>query len=159
MPKKIEDVIAERGFYMTKTKGTSMYPLIKADCSDVCIVKTELPLKKYDVPLYKRSDGKYVLHRVLGKNEDGYICCGDNQWMLEYGVSDDMIIGKLESWYRKEKKHTVNDKGYLRYVKFWCKSLKRRRRLLKLLWKKNNLKSLFKAALRKLFGGRKGRKS
>lgn len=133
MPKKIEEIIAERGFYITKTKGSSMYPLITSKCTDVCIVKAELPLNKYDVPLYKRKDGKYVLHRVLGKNDGGYICCGDNQWILEYNVSGDMIIGKLDSWYKNEKKYTVNDKSYKRYVKFWCKSLRRRKFMLKLI--------------------------
>ena len=49
MPKRIEDIIRERGFYITKTKGTSMYPLIKGDCSDVCIVRIDGDIKKYDV--------------------------------------------------------------------------------------------------------------
>ena len=138
-------------------RGISMLPLLREGKDSVLLSPLPEKLKKYDVPLYQRDDGKYVLHRILGKNEDGYICCGDNQWQLEYGVTDDMIIGRLESWYRKEKKHTVYDKGYRRYVNFWCKSLKRRRRILKLLWKKNNLKYLFKAGIRKLFGGRKGR--
>ncbi len=155
MPKKIEDVISEYGFYVTETKGTSMYPLIKSDCSDVCIVKTDFPLKKYDVPLYIRKDGTYVLHRVLGKTEKGYICCGDNQCVLEYGVTEDMIIGKLDSWYRKEKKYTVRDKGYLRYVNFWCKSLKRRRILLWFLWKGKRFNTLARAAFRKVFKRRK----
>lgn len=132
MPKKIEDIIRERGFYMTKTKGTSMYPLIKPDCSDVCIVSVD-EIRKYDVILYKRENGHHVLHRVLDIKDDGYVCCGDNQWTLEYGVTDNMVLGRLDSWYRKDKKYTVRDKKYLRYVKFWCKSLRRRKILLKLM--------------------------
>lgn len=133
MPKKVEDVIRERGYYMTKTKGTSMYPLIKSDCSDVCIVKIDGEIQKYDVILYKRETGEHVLHRVLGKNDGGYICCGDNQWILEYNVTRDMVLGKLDSWYKRDKKYTVRDKRYLRYVKFWCKSLKLRKLMLKLM--------------------------
>ncbi len=154
MPKKIEDIISEYGFYITSPKGTSMYPMIKPDCREICILKAE-SVQKYDVALYIRKSGDYVLHRILDKNENGYICCGDNQWTLEYNVTEDMIIGKLDYWYKGKKKHTVNDKGYLRYVKFWCGSLKRRRFILffmHLIWRTKNL---CREILKKFFGKNK----
>ncbi len=150
MPKKIEDIISERGFYITKPKGTSMFPMIKPDSGGVCIVKTD-SVSKNDVILYKRKDGKYVLHRVLYIKDDGYVCCGDNQWSLEYNVTDDMVIGKLDSWYVGEKKRTVRDKDYLRYVKLWCKSLKLRRFMLFIISLKWRVKELCYKIYKKLF--------
>lgn len=122
MIKTIEEFILEKGFYVTRPKGTSMFPLLMDNRNEICIVKAD-EIKKYDVPLYKRESGEYVLHRIIDINDDGYVCCGDNQWVPEYGVKREQIIGKLDSWYKGDKKHTVRDASYLRYVKFWCKSL------------------------------------
>jgi hypothetical protein len=150
MPDRIEDVIQKRGFIVTNTKGTSMYPLIKSKCDNVCIVRAD-SINIYDVPLYKRKNGDYVLHRILGKNDNGYILCGDNQWVLEYNVTEDMILGKLDAWYVGEKEYTVRDKRYKRYVKFWCKSLKLRRFMLLVLSLKWRTKHLCYLIYKKVF--------
>ena len=122
MYKTIEDVIREKGFYVTRPKGTSMFPLLRNNRDEIYVKRAD-EVKKHDVALYKRDSGEYVLHRIIGKNNDGYICCGDNQWVPEYGVRPGQIIGKLDSWYKGDKEYTVRDASYLRYVKFWCKSL------------------------------------
>ena len=150
MPEKIEDVIQKRGFVVTPTKGTSMYPLIKSNCDNVCIARADT-ISVYDVALYKRKNGDYVLHRILGKNDNGYILCGDNQWVLEYNVTEDMILGKLDAWYVGEKEYTVRDKHYKRYVKLWCRSLKLRRIMLFILSLKWRTKSLCYKVYKKVF--------
>lgn len=146
MSKTIEEVVREYGFFATKPKGTSMYPMLRINCDSVCIVKAELPLKKYDVALYRRKSGSLVLHRIVGFDEKGYVCCGDNQSFYEHGVTDDMIVGVLDSWYIGGKKHSVNDKGYKRYVRFWCSSMFIRKWILffchKFLWRKYRGKSV-----------------
>ena len=125
MYKTIEDVIREKGFYVTRPKGTSMFPMLKDKRNEICVRRAD-EIIKFDVVLYRRESGELVLHRVLDISDDGYVCCGDNQWVLEYGVKREQIIGKLDSWYKGDKEHTVRDASYLRYVKFWCKSLGRR---------------------------------
>lgn len=130
MNKTIEQVINERGYIVTKPKGTSMFPLIRSNNDDIYIVKPHKPPGLYDIPVYKRESGEYVMHRILGKDDRGYICCGDNQWTPEYGVTEDRIVGVLSQWWHKNRKHTTNDRGYRRYVKFWCCSLKLRRYML-----------------------------
>lgn len=150
MPKRIEDIIFEHGYYITKPKGSSMFPMIKPGSGEVCIVKADSVLKN-DVILYKRKNGKYVLHRVLKIIDDEFVCCGDNQWEPEYGVTRDMIIGKLDSWYSGDKKRTVKDKDYLRYVKFWCKSLALRRFLLFIMSLKWRIKELCYKIYKKFF--------
>ena len=51
-------------------------------------------MKIGDIPLYRRNDGAFVLHRVVGIKENGeYIMCGDNQFLLEFGITDKNIIG------------------------------------------------------------------
>ena len=151
MPKSIETVVAERGFHAFKPKGMSMFPLLR-EGYDVYIVKADLPLKKYDVPVYRRPDGTYVMHRVLDIDECGYVCCGDNQWVLEHGVTDEMIVGVLDSWYKGDKKRTVRDSSYLRYTRFWCRSLRRRRFILALIRRYYGVRGFAGAVFRKLFG-------
>lgn len=150
MSKTIEDVIREKGFYITVPKGTSMFPLLGYKTNDICVVKVD-ELKKYDVPLYIRDNGEYVLHRIIDISDDGYVCCGDNQLVLERGVRRDQIIGKLDSWYKGDKKHTVRDASYLRYVKIWCRSMGLRRIMLWFCHKYVQLRSIAKAAFRKIF--------
>lgn len=146
MSKTVEDVIRERGFFVTKPKGTSMYPMLRLNCDHICVVRPELPLKRYDVAMFRRSEGVYVLHRVMDVTESGYTFCGDNQCFFDRGITDDMIVGVLDSWFTGEKKHTVRDKGYLRYVRFWCSSMTLRRYILwfchRFLWRKYRGKSV-----------------
>ncbi len=154
MSKTIAEFIQENGYYVTRPKGTSMFPLLKHNSNEICVVRAD-ELKKYDVPLYIRESGEYVLHRILDIKDDGYVCCGDNQWTLEYGVKREQIIGKLDSWYKGNKKHTVRDASYLRYVRFWCKSLKRRRAILRAWHKLINLKYKMRSTAARIIKGKK----
>lgn len=151
MTKTIEEIVRERGYYITAPKGTSMFPLLNSKCS-ITVVKPQLPLKKYDVALYKRKSGEFVLHRVMGRNSQGYIFCGDNQWRLEEGIEESQIVATLQEWYKKNKKHTTEDTGYQRYVRFWCKSLGLRRFILFFCHKYMFLRDLTKEIGGKLFG-------
>ena len=92
---EIEKIIEENGFYVTAPKGTSMLPLIYQGHDTVIIKPKGRRLDKYDVALYKRKNGEYVLHRVIYVKKDSYVFCGDNQTVLEYGVTDDMILGVM----------------------------------------------------------------
>ncbi len=74
------------------THGTSMKPLIGDGCDTVILKKVTGKLKKYDIPLYRRSNGGFVLHRIVGFDENGYIMCGDNQTALEHGITDNDIV-------------------------------------------------------------------
>ena len=70
MTKKFEDIINEQGQLVYTNVGDSMYPLIKP--RDLLVIKkVTAPLKKNDIPLYKRDSGQYVLHRIV-KKETNY---------------------------------------------------------------------------------------
>ncbi len=75
------------------TNGTSMLPLIGNGCDTVILKKpAEGGLKKYDIPLCRRNDGGFVLHRVVRVTENGYTLCGDNQTALEPGITNDNVL-------------------------------------------------------------------
>lgn len=99
-------------------KGTSMLPLIRQGIDYVELSPLPEKLKKYDLPLYQRPDGQYVLHRIV-KAEDTYTCVGDNQFALERGVSRGQMIALTTAVYRGEKRIPVEAGSYRLYCRLW----------------------------------------
>lgn len=115
-----EEQLAQNVKLIYTNKGDSMMPLIKQD-RDLLIIEPAIGrLKKYDVPMYKRDSGQYVLHRILKVREDDYVICGDNRWVKEYGIQDRHIIGVLTAVVRDGKEISVNNWKYKLYVHLWC---------------------------------------
>ncbi len=114
-----EQVIEKTGRLIYTNKGDSMMPLIKEGRDILIIEKPTYPLKKYDVPLYKRDSGQYVLHRIIQVRKDDYVTMGDNRINKEYGITDRHIIGVLKGINRSGKNISVDDTGYKLYVRLW----------------------------------------
>lgn len=112
--------MAREGRLVYTNVGDSMWPLIRQGRDLVVIEKASGRLKKYDVPLYRRDSGQYVLHRVLRVRENDYILCGDNRWSREIGITDHHILGVLTTVVRDGKELSVTDWHYRAYVHLWC---------------------------------------
>lgn len=97
--------------------GTSMLPLIRPNTDTVMLKKAPEKLKKYDLPLYLREDGRFVLHRVVGVKKDGYVMCGDNQYRREYGIKNEQILAIACGIYRGDKLISTDDDKYIHYCK------------------------------------------
>lgn len=114
----VEEVLAEQGYYVSTTVGSSMWPLLRSRRDSVEIRPVQGRLNRLDVPLYRQA-GKLVLHRVVRVTADGYVICGDNCDFYERDVTDAQIVGVMTSFYRGEKHHNVNEKGYRLYSRVW----------------------------------------
>ena len=112
-----KELIEKNGYYIATPIGTSMMPMIRQRLGTVRLVKPTKRLKKYDVILYQRKDKTYVLHRIIGVKKDSYVLCGDNQFIKEYNVTDEMIIGVVDGFYRGETYVSNDNKEYIRYYK------------------------------------------
>lgn len=102
--------------------GDSMLPLIRQG-KDLMVIeqRPEGRCRRYDAVLYKRPNGRYVLHRILKVRKDGYVICGDNRYTREFGVPDQWIIGVLTAVLRDGKRELkVTDWRYRLYVHLWC---------------------------------------
>ena len=133
---KIREYLDKEGFFIATPVGTSMWPMLRNRRDNVYLVKYEGGLKKYDLPVYIRDDGKHVMHRCLGKSPDGtYIMCGDHQWVKEYGIREDQIIGVAQAFYRDDKYIECTNKLYQAYVRLWCSNLFMRRCVFKVIHK------------------------
>ncbi|MBR5191387.1 MAG: S24/S26 family peptidase [Clostridia bacterium] len=114
----IKEKIENGGTVQLPITGTSMLPLLVWGRDTVELTKCENP-QKYDIIFYRRDDEHFVLHRIVGKNEKGFILCGDNQVQKEYGINETHIIAVVKSITRKGKTFSVNKFSYKIYVKLW----------------------------------------
>lgn len=99
-------------------KGTSMLPMLRQGIDSVVLAPLQGKLKKYDLPLYRRSDGSFVLHRIV-KTGESYTCIGDNQFQLERGVRHEQMIGVVTAFYRDKKRWEVSSAAYWWYCRLW----------------------------------------
>ncbi len=113
-----DDILKRDGFLVYKTRGVSMRPLFKENRDLVTIRPFEGTLKKYDVPLYRRRDRRFTLHRIIAVRDNDYVIRGDNTFVKEYVPRSD-VVGVLTEFKRKGKNHTVDETGYRVYVRVW----------------------------------------
>lgn len=99
-------------------RGTSMLPMLREGIDSIVLSPLPEKLRKFDLPLYQREDGKYVLHRIIDAGNT-YICMGDNQFVPEPGLRREQMIGIVTAFYRGERKHTVTEAPYRLYCRFW----------------------------------------
>lgn len=117
----IEEILREKGIYIGKIKGDSMFPMLREERDRVIVVTPKFPLKKYDVPVYRR-DQHYTMHRIVKVAKDGkYIICGDNRTRLERDITENEIIGVLAGFYRDDIYFSCNDEKYIKYAKRICR--------------------------------------
>lgn len=111
----------EQGGTVTFTpNGTSMLPMLRDGEDVVVLSKPNGRLHLFDIPLYKRKNGEYVLHRVVGFDADGgYILCGDNQFVNEHGIYDKDILGVVTAFHRKGKPYELTSVKYRLYLNLW----------------------------------------
>lgn len=118
----IEEILACGGEFRMYPKGTSMLPLIKQGRDSVVLKRNfESVAKKWDIAFYRRTNGQFVLHRVMKIATDGsYIMCGDNQTQLEYGIRAEQIIGYVDRMYKGEREVSFGTLAHKLYLTFWC---------------------------------------
>lgn len=77
--------------------GGSMVPFLHS--GDMAYVDLpDTPLKKGDIVLYTRENGRYILHRIKKINKDGsFIMVGDAQMELELLPRQELIHARVTS--------------------------------------------------------------
>ena len=119
-PLSYEELLARDGYFVGPPVGVSMNPLLRMGRDVMVIRPCERP-HFLDVVLFRRDDGTYVLHRIVGRTAKGYTLRGDNQFFNEYGVRQEQILGRMSDFCRNGK--TISCKrpsvvlyGFLRWV-------------------------------------------
>ncbi len=118
----ITDQLDSDGEVSFNPRGTSMLPFLMEGRDTVVLAKPPKKLKKGDIPFYRRSDGAFVLHRIVGLGRDGsYTLCGDNQFRREYGIRQEQIIAVVKEVTRKGKRIGRDDTAFRLWGVFWPK--------------------------------------
>lgn len=127
----LREILEAGGSFTLTVTGTSMYPTILGGRDQVTLAPVKQPLKRGDLPFYRRDNGQFILHRIVAVEPDGtYTCCGDHQWERERGIRPDQVIAVAESFCRKGKSFPADSKAYRRWVRFWVRVLPCRRVLI-----------------------------
>ena len=138
-----EQELERKGTITYTCRGVSMLPLLRQQKDLFTITKRQGRCRKYDVALYKRADGAYVLHRIVKVLPAGDVFRGDNCLNKEYGITDQDVLGVMTSFVRDGKEYAADAGGCLLYAKVWYMLYPVRR-----LWK------LLKLKIRRIGGHR-----
>ena len=95
-----------------------MLPTIRPNRDVVVVSKLPQQLKKYDLPLYRRKNGKFVLHRIVAVGET-YTCVGDGQFELEPGVTQDQMVAIVTTIIRNGREISVDAPMYRLFCRVW----------------------------------------
>lgn len=99
--------------------GISMRPLLEHRRDTVLLNPITEQLKKYDIVLFRREDGTFVLHRIVKVCQDVYWIRGDNQYTTEKNIQKEQIIGVVGEIYRNKKKIKKEGVIYKSYTVLW----------------------------------------
>lgn len=125
--------LAQEGIVKIPASGNSMIPLFRHGRDQVTLRGVQgQTLNKYDMILYRRPNGGYVLHRIIGVKEEGYVLRGDAQLWDEYPVPREWVIARVEEFRRGVRNCTCADRRYRAYCVIWVNTVWMRRGMAKL---------------------------
>lgn len=127
--------------------GNSMSPFLRHQKDQVVLTACDpTALQPGDVPLFCRRNGKYVLHRIV-RRDDGETCTywgqerplpsrcdslhytmlGDAQWIEEPGIAPDQIVAVATAFISRGKRWECDSDAYRRNRMRWHRMLPVRR--------------------------------
>ncbi len=115
MTPTMEQFLNEQGYLVRPIVGTSMLPLLEQEKDTVHLVPVRRALVAGDVPMYKRPNGAYVLHRIHVVKDSYYIIRGDNCAFYEK-VPKAWVIGVADGFSKDGRYISVQDDAYRAYV-------------------------------------------
>lgn len=128
----ISDCINSGKTVKMRVTGNSMFPLFR-DRKDVVELAQFDKLRKYDIVLHKRNNGKYIMHRIIKKKGDVLTIAGDFEVEKEYPVRENQVLARVKGFYRNEKYYSCKGLFFRLYSIFWVAVFPHRLRILAVL--------------------------
>ena len=113
----IEEILLSGGKVKILASGKSMEPVILDGQDTVVLKKAEKPLQKNDIVLFKRDNGKLVLHRIIAGDGNKITLRGDSQWTTET-VDTSRVMGVLDAIERNGRSLKADSEYFEKYKKF-----------------------------------------
>lgn len=127
----IEEQLNAGGSATFKIRGTSMLPFLSDMRDSVTVVAPTRRIRKHDVVLYRRCNGDFILHRVVGRKKEFLLCRGDNQFENEQ-VFPEQVVAIVSEYERNGKRKSISSLTHRLYSLYWVNSVLLRRLLRKL---------------------------
>lgn len=124
----IKESIRDGGQFVIFPRGTSMNPTIYEDKDCVVLVQADEPAR-YDIVLYKRKSGRFILHRIMKIKDGNYTMCGDNQYIFEEGIKREQILAVVSEVRKEDGSIFDINKIHADGRRFAANPIKRLRRL------------------------------
>ncbi|MBQ5390686.1 MAG: S24/S26 family peptidase [Clostridia bacterium] len=112
----IADVIARGESFRLYPRGTSMQPMLYEGRDSVLLGAADR-IETGDVLLYRRTNGAFVLHRLIEKRGGKLTMCGDHQCELEYGIAEEQVLAKVVGYYVGEEYRPMDSAEYQKYMR------------------------------------------
>ena len=130
----IREIIAAGGAVRLTVTGQSMLPTLVEKRDSVILTKPG-KLKKSDIILYQRTNGDYVLHRIVRVKKGGFALCGDNQTLPEFPIMPEQVIAVVSAIVRKGKIIEKNNITYKFSAMIWTNFISLRPFMLRVVTK------------------------
>jgi len=99
--------------------GSSMTPFLAPGRDVVYLSTVSGPLRRGDMVLYRRDNGRYVLHRILQVSADSYTMIGDAQSVPESGIRREQIQAVVSAVRRKGKLLQKSSFWWVFFERIW----------------------------------------
>jgi hypothetical protein len=125
--------------------GNSMLPWIADNRDQVLLTGTQgKQLRPGDIILFRNHNDRYIMHRIMKKEPEGYHTIGDACLFEDGPVQPADIIGVVEKIYRKGKVMDCNSLFWRSVFTAWRRLLPIRKYLIKLYYLAVRLKQRIK---------------
>lgn len=114
----MEEILRSGGSVELTATGNSMRPMLLHRISKVRLAPPG-SLQKGDLPLYRRDNGAFVLHRVIALQNGSYTLCGDAQWHPEPGIRPEQIVAVATDFCRRNRWRSCRGRAYRAYWQIW----------------------------------------
>lgn len=118
LPSALEAQVRSGRPVVSFTVGDSMEPLLHHRATRVVICRADRPLHPGELPLYRRPNGQFVMHRIIRADSAHYYTRGDNRCGLET-VPRQWVLGVVTEIYRGKGHFSVHQPLYRAYVALW----------------------------------------
>lgn len=117
------------GSALLPVTGSSMLPALRQGRDTVVLCPPE-ELRRGDVILFLRGNGRYVLHRIIRRSGPGFLCCGDNQWQTER-VAAEQVLARVSAVRRRGREIPAASPGWRLWAWLWTALMPVRRPVLR----------------------------
>lgn len=99
--------------------GHSMTPFLQPERDTVYLTKLTFPLRRGQMVLYRRDNGRYILHRIYRITPEGLQLIGDGQVTPEPRISPAQVVAGVSAVRRNGRLLRPGHPVWFFYEKLW----------------------------------------